>query len=72
LSSEWQPIDTAPEDTSLIIAFDEPFFGVMNKEIAFGYFDSGSNRWLFDADFMAGEKELLRPTHWMKKPEPPK
>lgn len=69
----WRPISEAPEDTKVIVAFDEPFFGKMVKETAYGYFDSSRKGWMFSNDHVPGiQKPLLRATHWQPLPPPPK
>jgi len=67
----WMPIESAPKDVGVIVAFDEPFFGEMIKQTAYGYYDSESKKWMFDLPMCIGEKELLRPTHWKHKETPP-
>lgn len=68
----WKSLDFAPKDKTVIVAFDEPFFGKVSKETAYGYYDSVENEWFFDNTYTSNvPKRLLRPTHWMDKPEPP-
>lgn len=73
IEREWLPIETAPKDECIIVCFDEPFFGKIIKEMHIGFFDSEENKFMFHTPFTPLlNKEILRPTHWMPLPTPPK
>ena len=62
----WQPIETAPRQTKVLVAlweYDNPLSGervfLIAQKIAAGWVD----------DFEYG---VYEPTHWMSLPEPPK
>jgi hypothetical protein len=58
--SEWQPIETAPQDGTWVLVFRPR--GMWNK-IRIGY---------FDGQWRTPERmDPIRPTHWMPLPEPP-
>lgn len=69
-SEGWQSIKTSPHDKSVLICYGEPFFGEFTQEVEKAFFDSESEKWLFDLS----EKEVSTNgvTHWMPLPEPPK
>jgi hypothetical protein len=68
--NEWQPIETAPKDTLLILylkdegviigegwhTYDEPPYGEPSKDLY----------WWVE------QRGRVHPTHWMPLPEPPK
>lgn len=56
--SDWQPIETAPKDSTEILAWD----GDEIKIVWWG----GLNGWLFSDDWIR-----VYPTHWQPLPEPP-
>lgn len=58
--SEWQPIETAPKDTYVLLWCDEASDVPM-----VGYF---GNRW----ELAHADGDPFMPTHWMPLPEPPK
>jgi len=68
----WQDIESAPKDETVIICFDEPFFGEMTKETFYGYYDSEDNDWFFKAPWSVNPIKAHRVTHWQPLPEPPK
>lgn len=67
---EWLPIESAPKEECVLVAFDEPFFGTFTKEVEVAYYDSHSNKWRFtltDREIKGGGV-----THWKHLSEPPK
>jgi hypothetical protein len=58
--SEWQSIETAPEDGEWIVA---------------AWFDNGVRRWWYRAHFYQGlwrtRGGVVDPTHWLPLPDPP-
>lgn len=63
---EWQPIETAPKDGTPVIGFDpvrESEWPLMHG-VEF-------MRWL-DGMWLDPATHTMRPTHWMRLPEPPK
>lgn len=64
--SEWQPIETAPKDGKIFLAF-EPSFGRII--LRFGeHADDGSALW---EDTLQEYWPHYQPTHWMPLPDPP-
>jgi hypothetical protein len=59
--SEWQPIETAPNDAADVLFYCEPYrkFGVGDS---FGILSC----------FITEDGSIFHPTHWMPLPEPPK
>ena len=69
--SEWQPIETAPEDETVLVWAEDGWIMcadliLMSEYGGYDYCD-GSRMWV-DNDHSL----LFRPTHWMPLPEPPK
>lgn len=67
LSKGWRPIETAPKDEEILLAFrtwkEEP----LGRGL--GYFDAITEHWrLQDGSRLEG---YLTPTHWMPLPKPP-
>ena len=60
---EWQPIETAPEDTSVLVYCPE-YYG---DEYGVAHWDSTDEKWI--AGFIPLD---CIPTHWMHLPQPPK
>ena len=60
--SEWQPIDTAPQDGSMILLWIEGYHPMTG---GWSWYDADSGGW----DTRIG---FLPFTHWMPLPEPPK
>lgn len=58
--SEWQPIQTAPVDTEILVFHVDEFLGPMYRVV----FNSCSGAWSDGLD-------TYQPTHWMPLPEPP-
>ena len=56
---EWQPIETAPKDGRLILAWEEP-------EITYRLTFWGNSEWRY---YPFGVE--CSPTHWMPLPDPP-
>jgi hypothetical protein len=54
----WQPIETAPDETEILILDDEVYQAHWDKEELLWYCE--------------GADMYLLPTHWMPLPEPPK
>jgi hypothetical protein len=68
--SEWQTIDTAPRDNTLILLYVP---GSAILEIVFGRRsdENGDEDWLMDIGNNAWPIDIPV-THWMPLPEPPK
>lgn len=76
--SEWRTIDSAPKDGTCILTFQEPENGGIcglsvsswdeniNGGGESGFFDGSVASWGYE------EYAILRPTHWMPLPSPPK
>jgi hypothetical protein len=64
-ASPWQPIETAPKDGRIFLAYDPEIAGAWAppSPIAFCRWDAGV--WVDDA------YTEFNPTHWMLLPEPP-
>ena len=56
----WQPIETAPEDGTIVIIYEE------GKAVS-AFYDSSTKQWVETMDYY----EVPDPTHWMPLPEPP-
>ncbi len=69
--TEWQPIETAPRDSSEVLVFS-------NSVTATASFGVHHEKWLatWDGDLVYDSKsdivEVFDPTHWMPLPEKPK
>lgn len=65
MSNDWQPIETAPKDGSLILIYAK-------RGQAIGFWD---DCWKIDLEFVEWEGAawgtIYNPTHWMPLPEPP-
>jgi len=69
--SAWQPIETAPDDATLILSCD-----TRTGEIRVGirklfFAKSGKYEWFRSDEFCPGHTWSLTPTHWMPLPPPP-
>jgi hypothetical protein len=69
---EWQPIETAPKDESVLVVVW--FDGHPEIQIAtFNAFREGDERgagdWQKDADYWPPEAGSYAPTHWMQLPD---
>lgn len=62
--SEWQPIETAPKNTPILVAPSH----IQGRSCDMAWMPSTHCRWMEVDEF--GEKNL-KPTHWMPLPEPP-
>lgn len=67
---DWQPIETAPKDGNIMVAYATGFGG------AFGILPVVSVAFWYDIGDTPGWNDLLyntssTPTHWMPLPEPP-
>lgn len=69
---EWQPIETAPENTFILI-YENGRYHVAQYELTDvdGYFDVQEPLWGF-VDGWLDVDSSFNPTHWMPLPEPPK
>lgn len=69
---DWIPVEERlPNDDDgrkQLVAFDEPFFGIMGKEIECACYDEDNGEWINEFT----EKPILRVTHWMNLPASPK
>ena len=72
--SEWQPIETAPKDGSLVILYN----GTVEQGNFVAKVDSGrvSNQFVFTSSWDGLDGYLVsacdpQPTHWMPLPNPP-
>lgn len=65
----WQPIETAPKDGTIFIAYRPNFKESIVSEVSEDY-------WFEADDFIpagwANSSEISPPTHWMPLPQPPK
>lgn len=70
--SEWQPIDTAPKDGSLILTWGPHHVGVARwlDYAREPYLPDPSYRWAGWIDNYDGE-DIPEPTHWLPLPAPP-
>lgn len=73
--SEWQPIETAPKDGTMILVWDES----SSPGVVAAYFlsethdDEEWSGWIYGDQLLAdADPEGPLPTHWMPLPEPPK
>ena len=66
--SEWQPIETAPRDKRVLIWSGQEMYcahwsrNPMTRDVAWSVAEWGTE----------GEQALVKATHWMPLPEPPK
>jgi hypothetical protein len=62
--TEWQPIETAPKNYTVILVF-------WSGQVEMARWNEEANQWQehYCGDFAIGENEV---THWMPLPEPPK
>lgn len=58
--TEWQSIETAPEDGTIVIIYEE------GKAVS-AFYDSSTKQWVETMDYY----EVPDPTHWMPLPKPP-
>jgi hypothetical protein len=66
----WQPIETAPRDGTVVLAF-APTEAVV-PFITVGWFETEAERWrMLDSCSHMGFR-AVQPTHWQPLPEPPK
>lgn len=69
MSTEWQPIETAPKDGREILAFAQGSHGLNDTFFAVAQWANG------DPDMWTGSGWFwpfaIRPTHWMPLPAPP-
>ena len=74
---EWQPIETAPRDTRVLLYAEEGEEGIVTgKENGYVGMDGEyREHWFMFDGYDLGDSDYLRmivPTHWMPLPEPPK
>ncbi len=60
MCNEWQPIETAPKTTQLILAYNGDIYMLIFWNGGYWY------------EWGIGEVKGAEPTHWMPLPEPPK
>lgn len=65
----WQPIETAPKDGSMILLYGEPYDWGGNK-IYIGSYDKYEDKYCFWFE-CCSYSPRCKATHWMKLPEPP-
>jgi hypothetical protein len=70
--NNWQPLETAPKDKTVIVAFLTQFFGKLIPESRYGYFDTDSGEWLFNDPYGDWRQRVIhQPIGWMPCPELP-
>lgn len=71
MQPQWQPIETAPEMTFILI-YENGRYHTAKYELtdADGYFDKPMMLWGF-VDGWLDVNTDFKPTHWMPLPEPP-
>lgn len=79
MNKEWQPIETAPKDGTLILVYNgenegyctgKHQIGTASWEMAYsGYTDDKRCEWLSNA--CCDGVSNYKPTHWMPLPKPP-
>lgn len=73
--SEWQPIETAPKDKTLLLygrqvgGSKDDLAGWDGNIVASGYWDGIDGSWCVTGSTWRGP--FIGPTHWMPLPEPP-
>lgn len=67
MTTEWQSIDTAPQDGQKILGFDGEDYLVIEWDKPMGNFPG---KWLPSVQWWDGFSDF-HPTHWMPLPEPP-
>jgi hypothetical protein len=65
---EWQPIDTAPDETDVIVANPDRISGEFHVSIAWRHCESG--KW-WRPNIGPLPASYIMPTHWMPLPAPP-
>jgi len=69
--SRWRDINEAPKDETVVICFEEPFFGKVIHEVENGFFDTERDGWYFNLSLMGTDKKVKsKVVGWMHKPEP--
>jgi hypothetical protein len=63
--SEWQPIETAPQDWSDVLVY-APNFPSEFRKVGEAYFNPESGKWRSPTT-----RRQLHPTHWQPLPAPP-
>jgi hypothetical protein len=66
---EWQPIETAPDETDVIVANPDRISGEHHVSIAWRHVESGKWWRPHSGPSLAS---CITPTHWMPLPDPPK
>ena len=65
--SEWQPIETAPEDGTPVLIFSAKHGKNHKSPVALDFYHFRRDGWAY-----GGWYAIDNPTHWMPIPEPPK
>jgi|688.fasta_scaffold26788_7 hypothetical protein len=69
MTSQWQPIETAPKDGLAVLLWPyqpgDVFAGRAMEEVVLGY------RTMDEEWYNPEQRETFEPTHWMPLPEPP-
>lgn len=74
---DWQPIETAPEDGTPVLAWNKEYGARETKSVTYGPgspgFEKGyADRWWTWDEPRANWAFRWNPTHWMPLPAPPK
>lgn len=64
---QWSPIETAPQDGTIILAWCGYVAKALFMQQSLGHGRLRQPRWIDQ-----GDKSTINPTHWMRLPEPPK
>jgi hypothetical protein len=70
--NDWQPIETAPKDGSIIMLYGEYMntYNCAGKVFSFGYYFFSQKQWMCYPSHNEAT-DHIEPTHWQPLPEPP-